>query len=89
MEDRERIEEALRVAEDLARFASAGLQGDALALVILGAALRASQAENRALREKGQALRDAFPDSSWQDSRERSDAADEWDALAAAAGGEE
>ncbi len=45
--------------------------------------------ENRALREKGQALRDAFPDSSWQDSRERVDAADEWDSLAAAPGGEE
>ena len=42
-----------------------------------------ARAQLEQMREAGQALRDAFPDSSWQASRERADAADDWDALAA------
>lgn len=48
----------------------------------LAAALAACEAREATLREAGQSLRDAFPDVSWQASRERAAAADEWDEVA-------
>lgn len=45
----------------------------------LVAQLEAVTAREKALREAGQTLRDAFPDQSWQHSTQAADAADAWD----------